>query len=162
MPDRFRKPLGLAITTENGATEGSADDLGETVLGEFVSKLSKLAPTNEPIPPTRKNIIRLLDTLTELLEPVISTQIGSLDDGTTLVTHHPTIQLLIDTSDLLRDLDNGLCEPLCGPDDAEHRHECPNLHAKLNHDKICHRLYFKHRSRDAGIGHCHSNDLYGS
>jgi hypothetical protein len=106
------KGLGVAACFAAGATLSNRPEA--ITLQEIKQRLNDLAPDGEAIPPTRQKIIQLLGVLVEVLDPITWVQIGTVDDKI-LVTPHATVKLLIETADLLRDLDNGLTCPTFMP-----------------------------------------------
>ena len=61
---------------------------------------------------TRPNLIALLDILTIHLGEALAAKVGELEDGTHVETQHAVADLLFGLSSALRDLDNGLTDPV--------------------------------------------------
>lgn len=61
---------------------------------------------------TRSNLIALLDVLTNHLGEALASKCGELEDGTHVEAQHPAADLLSGLSSALRDLDNGLTDPV--------------------------------------------------
>lgn len=61
---------------------------------------------------TRPNLIALLDILTIHLGEALAAKVGELEDGTHVETQHAVADLLSGLSSALRDLDNGLTDPV--------------------------------------------------
>lgn len=61
---------------------------------------------------TRPNLIALLDILTNHLGEALASKLGELEDGTHVETQHAVADLLSGLSSALRDLDNGLTDPM--------------------------------------------------
>lgn len=61
---------------------------------------------------TRPNLIALLDILTKHLGEALASKLGELEDGTHVEAQHAVAGLLSGLSLALRDLDNGLTDPV--------------------------------------------------
>jgi hypothetical protein len=75
----------------------------EVLFDNFYKKLSTCFEQNEGVPPTRNNIIRLLEMLSSSLDPILANEVS---DGEISI-QHPAVELLIYLTDILRDLNNG-------------------------------------------------------
>jgi hypothetical protein len=114
MSENHKKLKGLGAAAGLAGSDTFSNCPEAMILEELKQRLNDLSPDGQAIPPTRQNIIQLLEVLVEALNPITSVQIGTIDEDA-LVTPHATVNLLIETADLLRDLDNGLSCPTFMP-----------------------------------------------
>lgn len=61
---------------------------------------------------TRPNLIALLEVLTTHLGEALTSKLGELEDGTHVEAQHAVADLLSGLCSALRDLDNGLTDPV--------------------------------------------------
>lgn len=86
--------------------------MGASDYNTLLDDLQKLtsAPGNADF--TRPNLIALLETLTTHLGEALASKLGELEDGTHVEAQHAVADLLSGLSSALRDLDNGLTDPV--------------------------------------------------
>lgn len=86
--------------------------MGASDYDAFLDSLRELTadPANAGF--TRPNLIALLEVLTSHLDEALASKLGELEDGTHVETQHAVADLLSGLSSALRDLDNGLTDPV--------------------------------------------------
>jgi hypothetical protein len=78
----------------------------------LLDKLRALTSDPDGTEFTRPNLIALLDVLTGHLDEALATRLGEFEDGTLLLARHPVVEQLSGLTAALRDLDQGLTDPV--------------------------------------------------
>ena len=78
----------------------------------LLDKLRALTSDPDGTEFTRPNLIALLDVLTGHLDEAMATRLGELEDGTLVLAPHPVVEQLSGLTAALRDLDQGLTDPV--------------------------------------------------
>ena len=78
----------------------------------LLDKLRALTSDPDRTEFTRPNLIALLDVLTGHLDEAMATRLGELEDGTLVLARHPVVEQLSGLTAALRDLDQGLTDPV--------------------------------------------------
>jgi hypothetical protein len=78
----------------------------------LLDKLRALTSDPDGTEFTRPNLIALLDVLTGHLDEAMATRLGELEDGTLVLARHPVVEQLSGLTAALRDLDQGLTDPV--------------------------------------------------
>ena len=78
----------------------------------LLDKLRTFASDPDTTEFTRPNLIALLDVLTGHLDEALATREGELENGTLVQARHPVVEQLSGLTAALRDLDQGLTDPV--------------------------------------------------